>query len=317
MLKSSVCTTLCAASQLEHKLADTDQITISALASMSCSTAEDLSHDVWVQILHHVDLKQRLSACALVCKKLARAAAAAAPPDELDLEFEDSPQRLDAFLTCWSSAHGSSLTKLHLSATRCLASSHSNPIRQLPCPNLLELKLVDCRVQLCASSEGPGLLHTCTALTALILNDPILLDGDVDAPAGAVPAAAVARLQHLELTQPQAAGPEGQGSGAEVPLDILLPHLTSLTCLSFWTYYRRSCFLQHISTLVGLEKLFLGSAGEGGNQARPAVLPSVCLPLSVLVGLHAAAAWMLDKLSQALAVCGVAFTQHTRCFSQI
>jgi hypothetical protein len=44
---------------------------------MSCKTAEELPQELWAQILQHVPWQQRLSACALVNQKLARAAAAA------------------------------------------------------------------------------------------------------------------------------------------------------------------------------------------------------------------------------------------------
>jgi hypothetical protein len=156
---------------------------------MSC-TAEDLTHDIWALILQHVDYKQRLSDCALVCRKLARAAAAAT--QSLDLVF-NRPQRHDAFLG-WTERHGSSLTSLHLES-----SPDHTPIRQLPCAKLVELLLNDWSVQLCASSEHLGLLHSCTALTKLVLECVELLDDGLEGPAGAAPAE-TARLQHFSVT---------------------------------------------------------------------------------------------------------------------
>jgi hypothetical protein len=88
----------------------------------------ELPQDVWVQILQHVDNTQRLSASALVCRKLARAAAAAT--QSVWVNGYNKPERLDAFLA-WTVSHGSSLTRLVLD------SSPSHSTRQLPCPALL------------------------------------------------------------------------------------------------------------------------------------------------------------------------------------
>jgi hypothetical protein len=233
---------------------------------MSC-TAEDVPQDLWTQILQHVPWYQRLSACALVNQKLARAAPAAT--QSLDLDFEDSPTNHDAFLD-WTMSHGGYLTRLYLHSV----SSHS-PIRQLPCPNLLELHLDEASVQLCASREHLGLLHSCTALTQLCLIYPTLLDGDVEGPAGAAPAAA-ARLQRfvLDADQPftiQFAEANEHGKLWEALHDRLIPQLTSLTELAVGGRLQ-SCCTEHISTLVGLQKLF-SKQGEDADMLRPDSLP--------------------------------------------
>jgi hypothetical protein len=135
------------------------------------STAEELPQELWILILKHVDFRQRLSACTPVCQKLARAAAAAT--QSVSVSCYCRPQPLDAFLA-WAraSSHGSLLTRLKFSFS-------DSPIRQLPCPQLLELQGISSSVQLCASSEGMGLLRSCTALTSLQLDSSTLLDGDV------------------------------------------------------------------------------------------------------------------------------------------
>jgi hypothetical protein len=124
----------------------------------------ELPQELWNRILQHADYKQRLSACALVCQKLAKAAAAATK--ELTIQC-DSPQRQAAFLR-WVDNNGSSLTRLSLASD-----PNADSIRQLPCANLLELEVSRGSAQLCGRSEGLGLLHsTHTACT------PKLRSGD-------------------------------------------------------------------------------------------------------------------------------------------
>jgi hypothetical protein len=230
---------------------------------MSSSTAEQLPQELWALILQHVDDRQRLSACALVCRKLARAAAAAT--QSLRVSTVDRPQRHTNVLA-WAGSHGSSLTSM------CLFSDlYNSPIRQLPCPNLRELNLSECRVQLCASSEHSGLLHSCTALTKLVLRYPTLLAGGVPAPAGVVPSA-VARLHSLTLyARPSQAALDlpGEPEAARATVQMLAPHLTSLTHLYlFGDRESPSCFKPHISTLVRLQQLSLRWIGERTATAQ-------------------------------------------------
>jgi hypothetical protein len=231
---------------------------------MSSSTAEKLPQELWALILQHVDYWQRLSACALVCRKLARAAAAATQSLELYLDCDHSPTNHDAFLS-WTNRHGSSLTSLHLESI-----IENSPIRQLACPNLLQLSVTDCTVQLCASSEGLGLLHSCTALTKLKLTRPKLLAGGVLAPAGLVPSA-VARLHSFTMTGcvELPGEPEDRHSFAQTVIQMLVPHLSSLTHLHlFGDSELPSCFKPHISTVVRLQQLSLQWIGERTATVR-------------------------------------------------
>jgi hypothetical protein len=232
----------------------TDQITCCPSKIMS-STASQLPQELWVQILQYVPNYQRLSACALVCRKLARAAASATTSVELT-----ASQRCAAFLSHWVSSYGSSLTRLHLSAD-------DSSIRDLPCPALLELSLHGGHVQLCAGNEGVGLLHSCTALTRLSLLYPTLLDDGVLMPARGVPSA-VAQLRHLALQYAGPAAPDGESKLAQALQHRLLPHLTALTCFQLKNKYGCSghlvsCFLQHVSTMNRLQRLLVWNAGEG------------------------------------------------------
>jgi hypothetical protein len=182
----------------------------------------------------------------------------------------------------WTSSHGSSLTHLNM------YSSYSRTIRQLPCPNLRELSLMRGSVQLCAGSEGPGLLHSCPALTKLVVSSCALLDGGVPGPAWEAPAA-VARLQCLSLgSYVLSGGSKGARKVAQAFQERLLPHLTSLTRLHLSKGQDRrrairSCFLQHISTIVQLQKLSLWGGGEEKNAGQ-----------SQLVALNSGAAGTFD-----------------------
>jgi hypothetical protein len=230
------------------------------IRSFSRTQSAELPQDVWVQILQHVDCTQRLSACALVCQKLARAAAAAAAATQSFRLYLAGSPRYDAFLG-WASSHGSSLTRLELL-------SSDSPIRELPCPNLLELQLYEASV--CAGSAGLGLLHSCTALTRLVLERASLLDG-VGGLSAAVPTAAAARLKHLDLQDCQMPeGSEEAGRVARALQDRLFPLLSCLTQLKLDGGHRdnglQSCFLRHISTLASLQELFLDNTGAVGRQ---------------------------------------------------
>jgi hypothetical protein len=216
---------------------------------MAC-TAEGLPQELWTLILQHVDFTECLSACALVCRKLARAAAAATRL--VSVCCYDNPERLAAFLG-WTVSHGSSLIKLQLTAGR-----NNSPIRQLPCANLRELE-VDGHVQLCASSEHLGLLHSCTALTKLDMDNTTLLDDGVGTPAGPAPTA-TARLQSLRLSSCRLAR-EGTTQALK---QRLFPLLTSLTSLDVGGTGNEllSGFPPHISAMASLQQLRLDEPGE-------------------------------------------------------
>jgi hypothetical protein len=77
-------------------------------------------------------------------------AAAVAATD--DLELSHLSQQRAASLLGWMSHHGQNLTKFELNYY------YEQPLQQLPCPNLLELKLDGCDVQL-----GPAFGYWCSA----------------------------------------------------------------------------------------------------------------------------------------------------------
>jgi hypothetical protein len=242
---------------------------ITNIQHTSMSPAEELPQELWTQILSSVlPWSWRLSVCALVCQKLRRAAAAATQAVTVWPQASN-PERANNFLS-WASSYGSSLTALDLNFG---SRGRSSSIRQLAaCPNLVQLSLAECSVQLCAGSGNMGLLHSCTALTALALSSMMLLDVGLDEPAVGM-AAPVARLQSLELKRCDLPdGPEGPQQAAEVLRDRLVPHLTSLTHLVLlFAEGGVLCpaLMQHLSSLVRLEQLSLqGAVGEGSSTVK-------------------------------------------------
>lgn len=231
--------------------------------SMPC--VQELLQELWTLILQHVEVNYRLCACALVCQTLGRAAAAATR--SLDVNLRGSPQLHDAFLG-WARRYGSSLTRLELASGR----SHTS-IWELACPNLLELRLVECSVQLGVSNQGVGLLHSCPALTRLELSKISLLDG-LDLTTVSQPPAAVAQLQSLRLAcvyEPAAKMGHRVWQAAQ---HRILPHLPCLTYLGLVCPDAGSAalcwsFLAQVSTMHDLRQLAIDdAAGEAAQAAR-------------------------------------------------
>jgi hypothetical protein len=166
----------------------------------------------------------------------------------------------------WIADFGQFLTRLDLS-------HFPQPLQHLPCPNLLELKLYGCDVQLGPAADGtPGVIHGCTKLTKLDLDSNI-----IDAPEGTVvdSLSCLVHLQHLE---------------AEGMWDILrsykfgglsqatLPRLNHLTQLAFKSLSKEN--LGQLGGLTNLHELFL-PALEDGSAAGPSSVPGLVLPASI------------------------------------
>jgi hypothetical protein len=118
----------------------------------------------------------------------------------------------------------------------------------------------------------------CTALTHLALSQANLLDGGVDAPTGAAPAA-VAQLRHFALCgveEPVGADRQLARQLGRALQQRLIPHLTSLTCLILdgdegkeddqgehsWGSVALAYFPPHVSTIASLQQLELLQAGK-------------------------------------------------------
>jgi hypothetical protein len=141
-----------------------------------------LPDDVLKIIMQHVPLRDRLTSCCLVNRRLHAAAVAA-----IDVMMLRGDHTINKAFT-WLASYGHHLTKLHLVAFKA-------PLLQLPCPNLQELNLDHCYVQLGPTADGQrGVLEACTKLTRLELGCDIM-----DQPLrGSMLSTCLDRLQHLQ-----------------------------------------------------------------------------------------------------------------------
>jgi len=214
---------------------------MTAPATMSWST---LSEDVWKHILVHIPLEHRLKSCSRVNRTLYRAAAAATQHITL-YHGEPVVQGLPG-LCHWMVQHGQHVTSLQLSA---FGAQCERTLEQLPCPHLRELGLGNMQVQLSASSTQPGVLHSCTRLTKLLLHFCQFTDGHTSLAA----LSSLVRLQHFAM-----AAVSGSSDDGGMPSTVL-QHLTQLTymCLDSVSELLNADSLQHTSCLVNLQELHI------------------------------------------------------------
>jgi len=148
----------------------------------------------------------------------------------------------------WMLQHGQHLTSLDLSVP-------GGTLTQLPCPNLRELDLHDMKVQLSASSTQPGVLHSCTRLTKLVLFFCQFTVGHSSLAA----LSSLVLLQHLHLIM-SSVQPTVSGFVYETAMpSAALQHLTQLTylCLQQAGRLLNTDSLQHTSCLVNLQELHI------------------------------------------------------------
>jgi len=147
----------------------------------------------------------------------------------------------------WMLQHGQHLTSLQLVAP-------GGALTQLPCPNLRELDLAHITIQMSASSTQPGVLHSCTRLTKLLMSYCQFADGHSLCCGSLAALSALVGLQHLSIW----------GDASESTDDGFLPstvlqHLTQLTALHLDSAGQllNDDSLQHTSCLVNLQQLGL------------------------------------------------------------
>jgi len=128
-------------------------------------------------------------------------------------------QRLPG-LCQWMQQHGQNLSSLQLGV---YGGQSGRTLTQLPCPNLRELDLRYMQVQLSASSTQPGVLHSCTRLTQLLLHHCPFANGHSSLSA----LSSLVGLQHLAIM----AVAHGSTDASLMPPTVL-QHLTQLTHLS-------------------------------------------------------------------------------------
>jgi hypothetical protein len=224
--------------------------------------------EVLTIVMQHVPLKDRLTSCCLVNKRL-HAASVAATQEIVVGGYWDTSTADKVIVSGMPSAHsfqqwlhhyGQQLTNLELL-------HFCQPLQQLPCPNLLELTLMSCSVQLGPSAAGfPGVIQSCTKLTEVVMQCDI-----IDAPMGAA-VDIFSTLVHLEglhinLTDPNVFG---LSCGS-------LPLLTRLTSLTAHNLAAEN--LAQLGLLTNL--LDLGLMGYSISGIGPSSVPGLVLPASI------------------------------------
>jgi hypothetical protein len=207
-----------------------------------------------------------LACTAVTCSTLAHACVSTMSKAKVCCS---TPQALENF-TNWLQQQSSSLSSL----TECSivsTTTDKQSMRSFPCPQLHKLHLSGLEVQLGLAGGFPGVLQDCTGLTALHLQDCVVLD------AAAAPAAlaALPHLQSLSLAE------DSEHKG-------LLPdlqRLSQLTYLSLKLYSSYDCtaedvaWLSQLSALVNLQHLELTELPKLGV---PGGLPSQLVKLTSL-----------------------------------
>lgn len=231
------------------------------MSSLLCS----LPDEVLKLVMQHVPLADRMRSCCLVSRRLHAAATAAT--DAVRLYGLDNQSRG----LQWLSHHGQHVTKLHLISYHLLMSRLAQPLRQLPCPNLLELRVHRGCVQLGPGDGYPGVVLGCSKLTLLELSCNIL-----DAQASAPLPDCLSTLVHLQCLSvtPWKPSPDDSVHGLHAAVLPCLKHLTSLGVRSLSVEN-----LLQVGALSGLETLTLWVQGLGA--VGPASVPGLAFPASL------------------------------------
>lgn len=169
-----------------------------------------LPDEVLKLVLTHVPLKERLVNCSLVHSRLHAAAVAATQQLETGYSPMWQPERGQSVFT-WLSRYGEHVTRLDVDAL--------DWVTQLPCPNLLQLRLVGTIVQLGPTADGPGVIAGITKLTRLELHYNGIDDGPV-----VDSLSELVHLQHLEWFSRNGYGE----AGFSIAVLPQLRHLTHL-----------------------------------------------------------------------------------------
>ena len=241
--------------------------TVSSHFAMSGFT--DLPEEVLKLVMQLLPLKDRMTSCCLVSKRLHAAAVAATHALAVSTTAgQIHPQRVESVLE-WISHYGQHLTQLQLSGF------HHFWMRQLPCQNLQELEIgFPCRVQLGPFNGYPGVMKGCTKLTRLKLHCSEVSD----APEGAIvdSLSSLVYLQHLDMVQNRGRCSVGSMSRATLPR---LQHLTYLKIQSLSVEN-----LAQLGTLTSLQELCwdVGSdTAVGPNSVRGLAFPPSLKNLAV------------------------------------
>ena len=205
-----------------------------------------LPDEVLKLVMEHVPLTDRLGSCCLVSRRLHAAAVAAT--DRVCLVNSRCESGIE-----WLLHYGHHVTGLEL--VDC-----PHPVSQIPCPNLLQLRCVDCSMQLGPAPDGsPGVIHGCTNITDLELiwhGSLMLADANFNS---------LSSLVHLESLFVTALDPIDLSRGT-------LPCLTRLTSLRVGELAAVEV-LAELGALTNLQELTFYANGEG-NASRTTIGPS-------------------------------------------
>mgnify|MGYP001807581367 CR=1 FL=1 len=211
-------------------------------------------------VMQHVPLKDRLASCCLVSKRLHAAAVAAT--DTVVLRREDSVSGLQ-----WLYQYGENVVKLEIYQL-------TQPLRQLPCPNLRELKLgraISVQLGPSAPDGTPGVVRCCTNLTRLELFCNIVDGPEFDG------VSSLSRLVHLQYLNflPRRSGSGPPNSSAQALPGAVLP------CLSHLTFLHVGCMsvenLLQLGALSHLQSLSV----KADVPVGPSSIPGLALPASL------------------------------------
>jgi hypothetical protein len=214
-------------------------------ARLIMPSLSSLPDEVLKLVLQHVPVRERLTSCCLVNRRLHAAASAITTLYPSWGVFLGAEERAKGLMK-WLPLYGQHLTRLQL---------HKFPliIKQLPCPNLLELDLNHCDVQLSPARGKTGVIQCCPKLTQLELG----VLNITDSPEGTV-LDSLSSLVHLQdLAVYPAVDPYAIG-GPYAIRDLskaTLPSLEHLT--SLYVNYLSVENLYQLSALTGLQKLYL------------------------------------------------------------
>jgi hypothetical protein len=253
------------------------------------SSLASLPDDVLKLVMQHVPLKDRLTRCCLVSRKLHTAAVAAT--EALQFGFDYQSLTLTQInwqteaVTHWHSIYGKHLTSL-------VYDGPADPwplLQQVPCQNLLELKLSRCNVQVGATADGqPGVIQGCPKLTRLEFYCSLIeaLEGGlIDSLSSLVD------LQHLSLRGLKQIDDNNVTDYTVGGLsDVTLPRLKHLTHLTMHGINDHNLLqLQHLSSLKWLLFKYASETAVGPHSIPglgfPASLNSLSLWSPVEAGL--------------------------------
>ena len=211
-------------------------------------------------VLQHVSLKDRLTSCSLVNKRL-RAAAVAATDQ---LSFGPCNQfRREARFVEYLNNYGKHVTRLHMD-------SISGPIWMLPCPNLKDLSLSECDVLFVPGDfRLQGVIPGCTKLTRLKFLGTILDAADENA---AVELNILSRLVHLQHLELMPLIPT-KGCTLSVPTLPRLGHLTHLNV--------HKLSAENLTQLGALTKLQELELSANITPVGPSTVPGLTFPASL------------------------------------